>query len=93
MIRTFNQDNAFYNDFQLLQQARLDLVGEIEAVIQYDNHIQSTQNPVARQTWTDIRDEELVHTGELLALINYLNPSQNQFIEKGINEFNERIGK
>ena len=90
MIKMFNQDN-YYNDFNLIQQARQDLIGELDAIIQYDNHIQSTQNQVARQTWIDIRDEELVHVGELLAMITYLNPSQKQLIEKGVNEFNDRL--
>lgn len=90
MIKMFNQEN-YYNDFNLLQQARQDLIGELDAIIQYDNHIQSTQNQVARQTWIDIRNEELVHVGELLAMISYLNPSQKKLIEQGVNEFNDRL--
>lgn len=81
------------NKFETLQQARKDLMGEIEAIIQYDYHAYSTQDNVARQTWISIKNEELNHVGELLALLNYLDPSQKQHVEKGIEEFNEILNK
>ena len=34
--------------------------------------------------------EEMVHVGELLALINYLDPSQLKHVQDGIKEFEER---
>ena len=79
--------------FELLQKARQDLVGEIQAIIEYDNHIHSSTDRIANETWTDIMQEELVHVGELLVLSDYLDPSQKEFVQKGIEEFNERIGK
>ena len=42
------------------------------------------------ETWASIKNEELVHIGELLALLNYLDPEQKQFVQKGISEFYER---
>ena len=92
----FNMDNNFNTDitpimnFDTLQKARKDLIGEIQAVIEYDAHIHSTNDRLARQTWQSIKNEELVHVGELLALINYLDPEQKQFIHKGFSEFYER---
>ena len=81
------------NKFETLQQARKDLMGEIEAIIQYDYHAYSTQGSAARQTWISIKNEELNHVGELLALLNYLDPSQKQHVEKGVEEFNEILSK
>jgi len=81
------------NKFETIQQARKDLMGEIEAIIQYDYHAASTQDNLARQTWIHIKEEELAHVGELLALLNLLDPSQKKFVEKGINEFNEMLNK
>ena len=78
------------NDFDTLQKARQDLIGEIQAVIEYDNHIHTTNNRLADETWTDIKNEELVHVGELLALIDYLDSSQRKYVQKGIMEFNNR---
>ena len=76
--------------FDTLQKARQDLIGEIQAVIEYDAHMHSTNDRLARQTWQSIKNEELVHIGELLALLNYLDPEQNQYVQKGIKEFYER---
>lgn len=85
-------NNAMMN-FDTLQKARQDLIGEIQAVIEYDAHIHSSNDKLARETWTDIKNEELIHVGELLALINYLEPSQMAFVQKGLTEFMERQEK
>lgn len=78
------------NEFETLQNARKDLVGELDAIIQYDEHLHKTDNVLAKETWTNIRDEELVHVGELLGLLCCLAPYQKEFIQKGLNEFAER---
>ena len=74
-------------DFATLQKARKDLIGEVQAIIDYDEHIESSNNQTAKQVWMHIRNEELAHVGELLALIDYLAPYQKAFIEKGVQEF------
>ena len=81
------------NEFETLQNARKDLVGELDAIIQYDDHLHTTNNEVARATWENIRNEELTHVGELLGLLFYLAPYQKQYVEQGIKEFNERLKK
>ena len=80
-------------DFETLQNARRDLIGEVEAIIQYDEHLHSTNVDVAKATWENIRNEEMVHVGELLGLMYYLAPYQKKFVEQGLQEFNERINK
>ena len=80
-------------DYDALQKARKDLIGELDAVIQYDDHIHTSNVEAAKATWVDIRNEELVHVGELLGLILYLAPYQREFVEDGLKEFDERIGK
>lgn len=87
--RNSNQAQAY--DFQTLQNARRDLIGEIQAIIDYDDHLHSTNIDAARATWQNIRDEEMVHVGELLGLLYYLAPYQKQFVEQGLDEFNERM--
>ena len=79
-------------DYEALQKARKDLIGELDAIIQYDEHIHSSNVEAAKATWVDIRDEELVHVGELLGLILYLAPYQRKFVEDGLTEFDKRIG-
>lgn len=79
-------------DFDILQNARKDLIGELGAVIQYDDHLHRTNVELAKETWINIRNEELVHVGELLGLLCYLAPYQKALIEKGLKEFEERMG-
>lgn len=85
--------NANAVNFEELQKARQDLIGEIQAIIEYDNHIKTASDKFAQQTWTNIKHEEMVHVGELLALIDYLDNSQRQYVEKGLSEFAERLRK
>lgn len=80
-------------DFDTLQKARQDLVGEIQAVIEYDEHLHNTTDRLARETWENIKHEELTHAGELMALINHLDPTQKQYVDDGIKEFTERMNK
>ena len=77
--------------FETLQQARKDLIGEIDAIMQYDAHIHESNNPVAIGTWEDIRNEEMVHVGQLLGLIGNLAPYQKELVDKGMREFEEII--
>ena len=86
----FNPESVV--DFDTLQNARKDLIGEIGAVIQYDDHLHKTNVELAKETWINIRNEELVHVGELLGLLCYLAPYQKALIEKGLKEFEERMG-
>ena len=87
---TFNPESGV--DFDTLQNARRDLIGEIGAGIQYDDHLNKTNGELAKETWIHIRNEELVHVGELLGLLCYLAPYQKALIEKGLKEFEERMG-
>lgn len=80
-------------DFETLQNARRDLIGELDAIVQYDDHLHKTNVGLAKETWVDIRDEELVHVGELLGLLCYLAPYQKALIEQGLKEFDERMEK
>lgn len=86
-------DNNTVMDFDTLQNARKDLIGELDAIIQYDEHLHKTNVALAKSTWVDIRNEELVHVGELLGLLFYLAPYQRKFVEQGLKEFDERLAK
>ena len=90
-VNNYNTDiTGSIMNFDTLQKARQDLIGEIQAVIEYDAHLHGTNNSIARQTWQNIKNEELVHIGELLGLLGYLDPEQKPFVQKGLTEFYER---
>lgn len=78
-------------DFGSLQKAREDLIGELQAIVQYDEHVHTTNVELAKSTWVNIRNEELVHVGELLGLLCYLAPYQKALIAQGLREFEERL--
>lgn len=93
MRRLFNiMDNSQgRNSFITLQNAREDVIGEIEAIIQYENHFEQTTDNIARTTISDIAKEEKNHVGQLFGLIFMLDPEFKEMFEKGLNEFNNDL--
>ncbi|MBO5394970.1 MAG: ubiquinone biosynthesis protein COQ7 [Clostridia bacterium] len=81
--------NKTNNHFLTLQNARLDLVGELEAIVQYENHLMQTNNQAAQAAIRDIAKEEKVHVGQLMGLIFSLDIESKEMFEKGLKEFNE----
>ncbi len=80
-----------YNKNQLVEAIRTDIMGELEAINQYQRHIDSTDDQAAIKVWIDIRDEEEVHIGELLTLLAIYNPRQAEAIEQGEQEVRELL--
>ncbi len=80
-----NQNRS--NRFMTIQNAREDIIGELDAIIQYENHLEQTVDPSAQETIRDIVKEEKLHIGQLFGLLFSLDSeSQTQF-EKGMEEF------
>jgi rubrerythrin len=59
-----------------LEMLREDLVGELQAINQYQEHIESLENEEAVTTLEHIIEEEKEHVAELLRLIQNLDPVQ-----------------
>ena len=74
----------------MAQNTRLDIIGELDAIIQYGTHINSSVDPVYRSTLQDIVNEEKVHVGQLFGLLFMLDPASKEFFEKGLNEFTKQ---
>lgn len=68
---------------ELVQALRVDLAGEIEAIIGYEAHAMATTDDRVKKVLYHIADEEREHVGELQQLIYMLNPNEQQFVEKG----------
>ena len=86
MVNLFNKD--FGMGGASAQAVRKNMISELEGIVGYEETLSTTTDSITRRMIEDIRNEELVHLGNLLALLNYLNPSQKQYIEEGIREFN-----
>ena len=74
----------------MAQNTRLDIIGELDAIIQYETHINSSVDPVYRSALQDIVNEEKVHVGQLFGLLFMLEPASKEFFEKGLNEFTKQ---
>ena len=65
-----------------LEMIRDDLVGELQAINQYQDHIDSLENEEARCVLEHIRDDEKEHVAELTKLIQKLDTTQAEKFEK-----------
>ncbi len=90
MRRFFNilDNNNRSDNFVTAQNTREDIIGELDAIIQYENHIAQTNDEKAKETLRDIVEEEKLHVGQLFGLLFKLDPESKKQFEKGIDEFN-----
>lgn len=79
----------FENKQQLIAAIRKDIIGELEAINQYGAHLNATDEPLAKAVWTQIRNEERVHVGELLTMLTYYEPSEIETLAAGEKEVKE----
>jgi len=73
-------------DEELIRAVRFSISSEYEAIKQYMQIAESTDNEEAKRLMTDIADEERVHVGEFLSLLKRLDPKEAEFYEKGEKE-------
>ncbi|MFW5787946.1 MAG: demethoxyubiquinone hydroxylase family protein [Halanaerobiales bacterium] len=70
----------------LLEMLRQNLIGELEAINQYEHHSHMTDNQQARELFQEIADDEKHHVADLLNLITELDEVQ-------ANEIKQRVCK
>lgn len=89
MRRFFNilDNNNRPDNFITIQNAREDIIGELDAIIQYENHLAQTNDQKAKETIADIVKEEKLHVGQLFGLLFSLDPESKEQFEKGLKEF------
>ena len=80
-------------DQELINAIRQDIIGELEAIHEYDAHVQATDNEDAKKGLSDIRDEEREHMGELLELLERLAPDEKGLHDEGREEVREMLDK
>ena len=78
---------------ELIRSVRFNVAAEYEAVQQYLQLRDSTDDKVAKAVLEDIAEEELVHAGEFLRLLKYLSPEEEKSYQKGYKEVEEMIKK
>jgi len=70
---------AIQDDLEMLRE---DLIGELQAINQYHEHILSLENEEAITTLEHIIEEEKEHVAELLKLIQSLDPVQAEKLKE-----------
>ena len=68
---------------ETIQALRVDLTGELEAIIGYEAHAMSTDDERVKKVLFHIADEERQHVGELQQLLYILCPKEAEHTEKG----------
>ncbi len=81
--------NSNNNIYTMTQNARIDIMGELEAIIGYETHLMQATMPSAQKTIKDIAKEEKLHIGQLFGLLFKLDPESKTQFEKGLKEFQE----
>ena len=75
--------------YTMTQNARLDIMGELEAIIGYETHLMQATLTSAQNTIKDIAKEEKLHVGQLFGLLFMLDPESKIQFEKGLKEFED----
>jgi rubrerythrin len=68
---------------ELAQAIRVDIAGELEAIIGYEAHAMATNDERAKKIFYHIADEERRHVGELQQLLYIICPKEIESTEKG----------
>jgi len=75
----YEEQLAIQDDLDMLRE---DLIGELQAINQYQEHILDLENEEAVNTLEHIVEEEKEHVAELLRLIQNLDPSQAEKLKR-----------
>jgi len=74
---------------ELVRAIRLMVSAEYEAIQLYTQVAESTDNALAKKVLLEIADEERVHAGEFLKLLNHLAPDEEKLYKEGAKEVEE----
>jgi rubrerythrin len=70
---SYEEQLAIQDDLEMLRE---DLIGELQAINQYQEHVLDLENEEAVTKLEHIIEEEKEHVAELLRLIQNLDPAQ-----------------
>jgi rubrerythrin len=66
----------------LLEMLREDLIGELQAINQYERHARMTTYRPASELFQEIADDEKHHVAELMAMIARFDPKQAEELRR-----------
>ena len=80
-------------DAELIRAIRFMVASEYEAVQMYMQLTESTDDKLSIEVLKNIADEERVHAGELLQLLDELDPNEKKLYAQGSDEVKDEIKK
>ena len=80
-------------DAELVRAMRFAVSAEFEATQLYMQLAESTNNKLAVAVLKDVADEERVHAGEFLRVLQELAPDEAKFYADGAKEVEEKMKK
>jgi rubrerythrin len=78
---------------ELIRAVRLDIAAEHEAVHLYMSHADAVDDPLAKKVLIDIANEERLHIGEFMRLLQILTGDEEDYIAEGRAEVDELASK
>lgn len=75
---------------ELAQALRVDMAGELEAIIGYEAHAMSTTDERVKKVLYHIADEERQHVGELQQMLYIISPKDAEQTQKGIQSIQQQ---
>ncbi|NPV44283.1 MAG: hypothetical protein HPY70_09980 [Firmicutes bacterium] len=72
---------------------REDLIGELQAINQYEIHAVQAGDPQVRALLLEIADDEKHHVADLLKMINRLDPAQAKLIHERVCGYHKYDGE
>lgn len=74
------------SDSEIIRIIRLSIAAEIDATNLYQQIAEATNNELIKKVMTEIADEERVHIGEFLRLLQELDPKEIEHYNDGAKE-------
>lgn len=81
-----NKKSQGLSNEELARLVRCDLAHALKTVNRYGEHLEVARDEAAAKVLEHLRDEEKHHFGELLALLQYLDPEEAQHYAEGAAE-------
>ncbi len=82
MVSNNGELDDLYDIEMDLEMLREDLIGELQAINQYQEHIDTIENEDARKVLEHIRDDEKEHVAELTKILQKLDAVQADKFKK-----------
>lgn len=80
-----------FTDRELTRAIRDAIIAEEGAIKQYEVVVDATENELVKEVLQDISNEEKVHVGELQRLLNTLLKDEQEHLDDGAKEVEDKI--